>query len=694
MTNYTMMKHHWLSIALALVYLSSFASAYIPDYMSVFWNTSIKEAMSGFALGDLNGDGAMEVLVSSSAEGVVYAYGYNGAVLWMYGIPGYVNFVKAVDLEGDNKSEVLTGTSGHLYVINSSGELLWKYSTENNNVENAYALDVDGDGVKDILFSTDDATCGSNTLTALSSNTTRQVWTYHAGFHYPNVITSLSVQGKPVILVGMMIAPRSSAGCVPLASKPSRIAALNTSGDVIWMFNTSGGVTAIATGDIDSDDVTEIVLSSYSTVYVLNETGSPKWQSDLEDRVDAVALAGRKDGLKEVLAATYRAYVFNPDGTERYMLNTADRAYSVTAADVNNDGESEYVVGSDKVYVYDSSGGLLWNSSSLMYVGYVMVANLDNLPDFEVAAGAGKKIVTFKPGLRAKVQEADAYYNRAQQLYNTGKYTDALNYAQRADELYRKFSQDSGIQRSRSLMAQINMKINSSYVIGKDADSYYEISRSFYGGGDFINASINAQIARAKYDSIGAKELAAASEEIMNKSRGILQRNASVESYLALDAYTTGDYDNALEHAKTANMVYLFLRNTTAAGNTEELIAQINAVRKPPVSERFDDFLNKPEIRKILYPSDNQAVNMTMWVVYLLILGLLFAGTYSFVYAGYLKLTRKTLDLDKLQTEEDKETVEQEPGLKRFGLIVIAFFISVCVAVAVLFLYLYSRKSG
>lgn len=681
------MKCNLFAAMLAMLFLSSAVCAYVPDYMSLLWNNSIKETISGLSVGDLNGDSSMEILASSSAEGIVYAFDYNGNVLWKFGVPGYVNFVRAVDLNSDNKSEILTGTSNHLYVLNSSGELLWKFYTENNNVENAEAMDIDGDGLKDILFNANSGTCGGNAVYALSSNTTKTIWIYDSGFYYPNVFSFVDVNNEQKILLGMIFAPRSVGGCIPLESKNSRIVALNKSGEVLWMFNTTGGVMDIKTGDINGDGFTEIVLASSPYVYVLNQTGTLIWREDLEDRVDAIALGAVKEGKMRILAATHRAYLFDADGLDYITFNTTDRAYSAAAADLNNDGNSEYIIGSDRVYVYDYHRDLLWNSSRLLYVGYLSVANVDNTPDLEVVAGADKQVIVFKVGVRAKIQEADVYYNRAQQLYSSGQYTSALNYALQARDIYSKFQQDSDFKKTRSLIDLINGKINSTSVISKEADVYYEISMGYYGSEDFINASINAQIARAKYESAGNKERAAASEEIINKSREFLSRNASMTSGLAFQTYGEGDYDLALEYAKTARMFYLFLKNNSEASKIDELIEQINSVRKPPVSESIADFINRPEIRKYFYPSEYQAVNLTIWVVYLMALALVLVGVHSALKRVlqylYQRLTRKTLDLDKIGPK-DAEQVSAEKQAR----IILVFYLLTFLAVVLMFIYL------
>ena len=686
-------KHAIVVIALFFL-MQQQASAYVADYMSILWNASIKETMSGMDVADINGDNSLEILVSSSSEGIIYAFGPTGEVIWKYGVPGYVNFVRAVDLNGDGMSEVITGSSSHLYVVNSSGTLLWKYYTEGNSVETADALDVNDDGMKDVIFGADKGSCGGNILYALNSANAESIWIYNCEFYYPYVIRPVVIDGQDIILVGTFLSPRSMAGCVPLESKPARLLALDNSGNLLWTFNTSGGVKSIATGDIDDDGSIEIAIAASPNVYVLSPDGDLKWQEDLEDRVDGVALAPNRDNTMEVLAATYKSYAIDPTGTRYSRLNTTDRGYSVAAADLNNDMDPEYVVGSDKLYVFDSSKSIVWNSSKLTFVGYLFIGNFDNLPDKEVVAGADKRVLVFKTGIRAKVQEADAYYNRAQQLYSSGQYTTALNYATQARDIYSRFQQDDGLRKTRALMDLIGTKVNSSFVIGREADEYYNLSLNFYGSMDFINASVNAQIAKSKYDSIGNVNGSMASELVLNNSRDFLMRNASSSSMLATDAYEQKDFDLALEQAQQARDIYLFLRNSTAASYMDDLIVDINQVRKPPLRDRIRELLERPEIKKYVYPSEYDAVNMTIWMIYLILAGLVLVGI-SMVFARlYSRLRRKTLDLNALAPQEKTETTAEKvkpKGEESYARNAVLFFLAITIAILLFFAYLLAR---
>ncbi|MDD5111038.1 MAG: hypothetical protein PHG85_00665 [Candidatus Altiarchaeota archaeon] len=631
-----------------LMLLSAAASAYEPDYMTFVWKANMSEVVSGFDAADINGDGALELLVSSSAEGMVYAFGTSGEILWKYGVPGYVNFVRGADLDGDGRSEVLTGSSSHLYVLNSSGGLLWKYYTESEAVENAVAVDVNGDGLKEVLFSTNADSCGGNNLYAIHPETADKVWTYHAGYYYPNVFKVINSSRGPLIVLGTVMAPVSGAGCIPVEQKNAEVIALNLDGSVAWIFNTTAGVLDMQAGDLDGGGGDELALAMIPLVVIIDNNGRLRWLEDMGDDVDSVAFARMKDGTSSVLAGTYKAFLFDSTGNEKNMLGTTDRAYSVAAAALNADGDSELIIGSERVYVYDSSRSLLWNSTRFGYVGRIITGNFDSTPDIEVAVSAGKQVMLLKPGIRAKLQEADAYYSRARQYYSSGQYTLALDYAGRAKEIYYRFEKDDDARRVLSLIAIIDAKVNSTYVLSREADVFYSQALDAYTTGDFINASLAAQTARAKYEFIRNDAGQNASDFILIKSRLLMDMNASISSELAFKAYADGDYDAAIEYANTAKTFYIVLHNSTQANTMDELAKAAEYAKPQPITDKIYGILDNPTIRKLLSPSENKAVNTGIRLVYVLLLGFLLTLLISIAgrLISYIRIALKKEKLD------------------------------------------------
>jgi outer membrane protein assembly factor BamB len=70
-------------------------------------------------------------LVAGCDDNKVYIIDSNGSVINSFVTPHYVLVVSAVDIDGDNNIEILTGNeNGHLHVYDFHGNFLWRFETE------------------------------------------------------------------------------------------------------------------------------------------------------------------------------------------------------------------------------------------------------------------------------------------------------------------------------------------------------------------------------------------------------------------------------------------------------------------------------------------------------------------------------------------------------------------------------------
>jgi hypothetical protein len=116
------------------------------------WSFPIAIRVFDVALGDLDGDGAQEI-IAGSEEGKVYVLKGNGTPFWSYTTAdssGFVHEVEVQDVNGDGEEEVIAASYDYnVYVIHSSGRLLWQ-SEVGLYTELAFA-DVNNDGIKDLV---------------------------------------------------------------------------------------------------------------------------------------------------------------------------------------------------------------------------------------------------------------------------------------------------------------------------------------------------------------------------------------------------------------------------------------------------------------------------------------------------------------------------------------------------------------
>jgi hypothetical protein len=141
----------------------------------------------------------------------------------------------------------------------------------------------------------------------------------------------------------------------------------------------NGSVTP-AVGDIDDDDLPEVVTTFGGNLIAFESDGSVAWQAAMPHNTNfyAIALADLdNDGDVEIIAGTYvadheGAAIFDaPD----WVWTSTDPIYlsATAAADLDDDGDLEVVVGRS---AWHHDGTMLYNVAS-QEPGYPQIANLD-----------------------------------------------------------------------------------------------------------------------------------------------------------------------------------------------------------------------------------------------------------------------------------------------------------------------------
>jgi len=120
----------------------------------VIWDYSNRERLGNVALGDLNHDGATELVTGewyASRGEKLYAIDSTGTKLWEYTINGRINDVLVSDLDGDGDSEIVVSSwDNALRVINPDGTLRWAQSLS-FDVGTVALGDTDGDGNTELI---------------------------------------------------------------------------------------------------------------------------------------------------------------------------------------------------------------------------------------------------------------------------------------------------------------------------------------------------------------------------------------------------------------------------------------------------------------------------------------------------------------------------------------------------------------
>jgi outer membrane protein assembly factor BamB len=308
------------------------------------------------AVGDIDGDGATEVVISSF-DGAVYAIdgsiqGVSTTPKWSFQTGALIWSSPALgDVDGDGDVEVVVGSDDmNIYVLDGrSGREKWRFPTMARVRSSPTLADVDGDGLMEIII-------GSNKIYALDAAAHRLKWAHllQTATFSSAAVADIDGDGRLEVVVG---------------SYDNIVYALDgSSGALKWQFFAGNQVeSSPAAGDIDGDGEVEVVFgvgsiadSGKKGIYALKGLdGSPKWFFDLgEDErvISSPALADIDgDGEIEVVIGTNAniLYAFSGQGRVKYSYEAGNFIESSPAlGDIDGDGRVEIVVGSHDFHLY------------------------------------------------------------------------------------------------------------------------------------------------------------------------------------------------------------------------------------------------------------------------------------------------------------------------------------------------------
>lgn len=305
------------------------------------WNFSTTEEVTTLLIGDINNDGLDDILALAgtgwsrgpdgygSANAYLYVINSSGSLLWKRFLSsvysgGGQQVLAIGDINGDGRNEVVVNGFGKIIAFDFSGNELWSLDLGGPHIGNIKLGDVDGDGIMDVVA------------------------TYWTNIYSGGVI------------------------------------ALNGSGNVLWNYPTQAGMKALAIADVDGDGKNEIVASSYETlggkqgIYLINGSGSLMWYRQFASETNSIAIGDIDgDGINDIIAGTDggEICVINGSGSLLWSYSITNTPISdVAVGDFDGDGRKNEVAAcgayyslnserSDGTWVFDSSGHVIWEFS-------------------------------------------------------------------------------------------------------------------------------------------------------------------------------------------------------------------------------------------------------------------------------------------------------------------------------------------
>jgi hypothetical protein len=281
------------------------------------------------AIGDIDNDGLVEIVIPSSNRLLLYVFEHDGTLKWSAptgprytGGGGTRDAVTLADIDHDGDVEIIHGRRSFDHL----GVQLWEGA---------------GDDGGDINYG------------------------------FLTIVADLDLTGDMEIIAGRT--------------------AYNSYGQIIWNrtdITNSGGFTAV--GNFDEDYYPEVVLVAGGRVYLLEHTGQTKWGPI---SLPGGGIGGAPtisdvdgDGQPEIgVAGASRYVVFETDGSIKWTTPTQDLSSSRTGStvfDFNGDGKSEVIYADElNLYVYEGTTGtvlLKKRIGSGTTLEYPVLVDIDN----------------------------------------------------------------------------------------------------------------------------------------------------------------------------------------------------------------------------------------------------------------------------------------------------------------------------
>ncbi|HNR29900.1 MAG TPA: FG-GAP-like repeat-containing protein [Candidatus Hydrogenedentes bacterium] len=295
---------------------------------------------------DLEGDGSIEIIVAASRARRLLCLDGRGELRWEYQVvdgdaDGFQATPSAVDLDGDGRKEVLFLTRGGMAgCVDASGRLRWRtFIDDTLDYTGPAVADITGNGRTEILFGSD-----SGTLYCLD-DTGRRLWHYQG----PGQIRGVPAIGR---------AERGNTLLVYAAFGGGMMACFDCEGRLVWHRNDPGPRgerrTSPSIGDLNGDGRPEVVCATEDFQVVAYDawTGDERWRWKGQGNIDQASSFALADfdgaGRLDVVCGDSSGHVYRlRDGAAVWTANVGGGVVQGPAlGDVDGDGALDILVSS------------------------------------------------------------------------------------------------------------------------------------------------------------------------------------------------------------------------------------------------------------------------------------------------------------------------------------------------------------
>ncbi|MDD5571648.1 MAG: FG-GAP-like repeat-containing protein, partial [Bacteroidales bacterium] len=376
----------------------------IPNLKWQFTNASAPTAGGGEGepiVGDVNGDGKNEVIVSNPGGGKLFVIdGETGAQIFSVNNGGQGSPAIA-DVNGDGKIEIIANNTNALTVYNgTNGNLIWQQTMGSNGYSSVAVGDINGDGSLEIVISCLDAS--KTLIRAYAGSNGTKLWEYQTTTQFVNYFSSpalgdIDCDGIKEVACGSP----SSYGTAPFCEV---FVLKGNNGSKVWQYNFPGGGgtsfwSSCVLGDLNKDCSEDVVINGPDgKIHAIDgKTGNLLWNGSTGHfaATPVIADINGDNSLEVVCANGNNVFAVNNTGAQIWTAPITPKGAGNTgwfgSTPVLGDFDPaspglESVVGvaygsgvNDRIFMFSLSGTQLWNYylPNHSYEG-VSLADIDN----------------------------------------------------------------------------------------------------------------------------------------------------------------------------------------------------------------------------------------------------------------------------------------------------------------------------
>ena len=387
------------------------STIHLLDPVSLSEESQIPYSATDIAIGNVDEDAALEIVLVS---GPVIELNGNEAVLeWDFSVFAAGAYLALADLDNDGMEEIISARRWYyIDIYNADNQTQKSQVRADGDIHALTVADVTGDGKDEILYG--DGQWGE--VHALDAATGTQIWQISNPEHGVTNIAVADTDGDTELEIMW------GAGWTSSGEDFFFVHSIPTKEREFKSIDLVGPFVAVDMGDVDGDDVSEIVaISSESNsgyadgvVHIFDsETFALEWRSST-NLFNGFAWTGVHDveigdvdgdGITEIIVGTDRLYdgaIYIIDGQthaieNQFLFDDGSPIYALALEDFDADAIPEIVAGGGKehtgspgtyVYVVDGvSGAVKWHTPSLgigwgsVYAIETADINNDNISD-------------------------------------------------------------------------------------------------------------------------------------------------------------------------------------------------------------------------------------------------------------------------------------------------------------------------